>query len=69
MNDAIEVYGDWNAAEPPKWLGILRVRSGRTGEIFNFTFGGDVLSDTSLLKYRLDPGLGYFTGTLAAFFQ
>uniref|UniRef100_E6PHV2 HipA-like C-terminal domain-containing protein n=1 Tax=mine drainage metagenome TaxID=410659 RepID=E6PHV2_9ZZZZ len=62
MNDAIEVYSDWNAAESPKRLGILRVRAGRTGEIFDFTFDSDVLSATPLLKYRLDPDLGYFTG-------
>ncbi len=36
---------------------------GANGEIFDFTFDSAVLSDTSLLKYRLDPGLGYFTGT------
>lgn len=62
MNDEIEVYNDWNGAESPKRLGILRVRAGRTGEIFDFTFDSDVLSATPLLKYRLDPDLGYFTG-------
>ncbi|MGC8485617.1 MAG: hypothetical protein ACP5O6_08310 [Candidatus Baltobacteraceae bacterium] len=55
MNDEIEVYSAWNAAEPPKQLGVLRVRPGRTGELFDFTFDSDVLSATPLLKYRLDP--------------
>ena len=62
MTGEIEVYSDWDAAEPPKRLGILRVRPGRTGEIFDFTFDSDVLADSPPLKFRIDPDLGYFTG-------
>ncbi len=62
MNDDIEVYSDWKAAAVPKRLGILRARPGRTGELFDFAFDTDALTDSALLKYRLDPDLGYFTG-------
>ncbi|NNM93391.1 MAG: HipA domain-containing protein [Candidatus Eremiobacteraeota bacterium] len=62
MNGEIEVYSAWDAAEPPKRLGMLRVRPGRTGEIFDFTFDSDVLADSPPLKFRIDPDLGYFTG-------
>ncbi|MHB1488810.1 MAG: type II toxin-antitoxin system HipA family toxin, partial [Acidimicrobiales bacterium] len=41
---------------------MLRVRPGRTGEIFDFTFDSDVLADSPPLKFRIDPDLGYFTG-------
>ncbi len=58
MEGLIEVYQDWSAGEQPKRLGILRVRHGRTNELFDFTFDDDVLTDTVLAKQMLDPDLG-----------
>ena len=62
MEGVIEVYEDWSADEPPKRLGTLRVRSGRTSELFDFTFDNDALTDRVLPKQSLDPDLGIFPG-------
>jgi serine/threonine-protein kinase HipA len=58
----IEVYKNWNSDEPPKRLGALRVRPGRTSELFDFTFDDDALADEALAKQTLDPDLGTFPG-------
>src|SRR5947209_17067836 len=62
MEGVIEVYQNWSAEEPPKRLGVLRVRAGRTGELFDFTFDDDALADTTLSQQALDPDLGIFRG-------
>jgi len=62
MEDAIEVYRDWSAGETPKHLGTVGVRPGRTGEIFDFTFDDDTLTDKILTQQILDPDLGVFAG-------
>ncbi len=62
MEGVIEVYEDWNADELPKRLGTLRVRPGRTGELFDFAFDDDALTDKILPKQSLDPDLGIFPG-------
>jgi serine/threonine-protein kinase HipA len=62
MEGVIEVYKDWSADEPPKRLGTLRVHPGRTGELFDFTFDDDALTDGALSKQTLDPDLGFFPG-------
>ncbi|HEY5022678.1 MAG TPA: HipA domain-containing protein [Gemmatimonadaceae bacterium] len=62
MEGVIEVYKDWSADELPKRLGTLRVHSGRTGELFDFTFDDDALTDRTLSKQTLDPDLGIFPG-------
>jgi serine/threonine-protein kinase HipA len=58
----IYVDYDWREREQPKRLGVLRVRPGRTGDIFDFTFDDDALADSSLLSGPLDPDLGAFAG-------
>ncbi|MDQ2680978.1 MAG: HipA domain-containing protein [Candidatus Eremiobacteraeota bacterium] len=58
----IEVYRDWNADQSPTPLGTLRVRQGRVGELFDFTFKDGALSDAALAKQKLDPDLGIFAG-------
>lgn len=63
MERAIEVYRDWAVGELPKRLGILRARAARTGELFDFTFDDQALSDTALANHALDPDLGLFPGT------
>jgi serine/threonine-protein kinase HipA len=62
MEGVIEVYEDWSADKVPKRLGALRVRPGRTGELFDFTFDDDALTDPILTKQMLDPDLGTFPG-------
>jgi serine/threonine-protein kinase HipA len=63
MEGVIEVYQDWSADELPKRLGTLRVRPGRTSELFDFTFDDDALTDKVLSKQMLDPDLGIFSGS------
>ncbi len=63
MEGVIEVYYDWSGGKPPRRLGTLRVRSGRTGELFDFTFDGGALADEALVKQTLDPDLGIFPGS------
>jgi serine/threonine-protein kinase HipA len=58
----IEVYADWSDIEPAKRLGTLRVRAGRTGELFDFTFDDAAIKDATLAKQALDPDLGLFPG-------
>jgi serine/threonine-protein kinase HipA len=62
MEGLIEVYADWSAGEPPKRLGTLRVRPGRTSELFDFTFDDEALADAALAKLELDPDLSLFPG-------
>jgi serine/threonine-protein kinase HipA len=62
MEGVIEVYADWSASEPAKRLGTLRVRPGRTGELFDFTFDDRAINDPILAKQALDPDLGLFAG-------
>ncbi len=62
MEGVIEVFRDWDAGEAPKRLGTLRVRPGRTSELFDFTFDDDALTDKALSKQTLDPDLGNFSG-------
>ena len=62
MERAIAVYQDWEPGEPPKRLGTLRARPGRTGEIFDFTFDNEALAEKALAKQMLDPDLGIFPG-------
>ncbi len=62
MERVIAVYRDWNAGEPPKQLGTLRARPGRTGEIFDFEFDSEALAEKALAKQVLDPDLGVFPG-------
>ena len=62
MKSPIEVYSDWTDGEPPKRLGSLRVRPGRTGELFDFTFEAGALSDTTLAGHSLDPDIKLFAG-------
>lgn len=63
MEGVIEVYRDWSPGELPRRLGALRVRAGRTSELFDFTFDDDALIDNTLSKHTLDPGLGLFPGS------
>ena len=63
MEGLIEVYADWSDGETAKRLGTLRVRSGRTGEIFDFTFDEGALDDPKLARQTLDPDLGFFPGS------
>ncbi len=63
MEGLIGVYQDWSADELPKRLGTLRVRPGRTGELFDFTFDDDALTEKILSKQALDPDLGIFSGS------
>ncbi|MGH7706660.1 MAG: type II toxin-antitoxin system HipA family toxin [Vulcanimicrobiaceae bacterium] len=62
MEGVIEVFQDWSAGEPAKQLGTLRVRPGRTGELFDFTFDSGALTNKTLSKQQLDPDLGLFSG-------
>ncbi len=62
MEGLIEVYSDWSDSEPAKRLGTLRVRRGRAGEIFDFTFDDAALNDPTLSKHTLDPDLTPFPG-------
>jgi serine/threonine-protein kinase HipA len=62
MERLIEVYEHWSAGEVPKRIGTLRVRPGRTGELFDFTFDDDALTGKTLSKHALDPDLGLFAG-------
>ena len=62
MEGLIEVYRDWTVAEEPQRLGTLRVRRGRTDELFDFTFDDAALSDPRLARHALDPDLGLFRG-------
>ena len=62
MNGLIEVYADWSAGQPAKRLGTLRVRRGRTSELFEFTFDDGAITDAALAKQTLDPDLGLFPG-------
>ncbi len=62
MEGLIEVYEDWDPREPPKRLGLLRVRPGRTEELFDFTLDEEALSDHTQANQRLDPDLGFFRG-------
>ena len=62
MEGLIEVYADWSDGETAKRLGTLRVRSGRTGELFDFTFDEGALDDPKLARQTLDPDLGFFPG-------
>ena len=62
MEGVIQVYEDWNADELPKRLGTVRVHPGRSGDLFEFTFDDDALTDKSLPKQSLDPDLGMFAG-------
>ncbi len=50
MNGPIEVYADWSEDEPAKRLGTLRVRPGRTSELFDFTFDESALRDTTFFN-------------------
>ena len=63
MTGAIEVFHDWNAGSAARPLGTLRVRPGGTGELFDFAFDEDALSDTTVSKLALDPDLGTFAGS------
>jgi serine/threonine-protein kinase HipA len=60
MEGLIEVHQAWG--EAPERLGTLRVRKGRTGEIFDFTFDDRALADATLRKQQLDPDIGPFPG-------
>ncbi|GAC1424439.1 MAG: HipA domain-containing protein [Candidatus Velthaea sp.] len=62
MESVIEVYQNWSPGEQPNRLGTLRVRPGRTNELFDFTFDSAALSDKTLAKQTLDPDLGMFSG-------
>lgn len=62
MKGEIEVYRDWSADELPQHLGTLRVRQGRIGDLFDFTFDDAAIRDESLAKQTLDPDLGIFPG-------
>jgi serine/threonine-protein kinase HipA len=62
MNGLIEVYADWSTGQPAKRLGALRVRRGRTSELFDFTFDDGAINDATLAKQTLDPDLGLFPG-------
>lgn len=62
MEGLIEVYLDWNDHEPAKRLGTLRVRLGRTGEIFDFAFDDAVINEAALTRQTLDPDLRLFPG-------
>jgi serine/threonine-protein kinase HipA len=62
MNGLIHVYADWSEDDPAKRLGTLGVRSGRTAELFDFTFNDAVIDDATLAKQSLDPDLGLFSG-------
>ncbi|MEO6913567.1 MAG: hypothetical protein ABI182_06045 [Candidatus Baltobacteraceae bacterium] len=61
----IEVYKDWIAGEPAQRLGTLRVRQGRTGELFDFSFDNRSLTDDTLVKQKLDPDLVLFSGPIS----
>jgi len=62
MEGLISVYRDWGSDEPPTQLGTLRVRPGRTGELFDFTLDDGALTDASLAKQSLDPDVELFAG-------
>ena len=63
MEGLIEVFSDWNVRQPPRRLGILRIRPGRTGEIFDFSFDDAALDDEALSKQTLDPDVRLFAGS------
>ncbi len=58
----IEVYRDWSDGKQPEALGLVDVRPGRTGELFDFAFTDDSLTDPALADITLDPDLGLFAG-------
>jgi serine/threonine-protein kinase HipA len=62
MNGLIEVYADWSGGAVARRLGTLRVRPGRTGELFDFTFDESAIAEPALAKLTLDPDLGFFPG-------
>jgi serine/threonine-protein kinase HipA len=62
VTGSIEVYQDWGGDPSPKRLGTLRVRPGRTAELFDFTFDDDALTDRTVLNQTLDPDVGNFPG-------
>ncbi len=62
MNGPIQVYSNWSDGEPPKRLGTLHVRPGRTGELFEFAFDDAALKGAALAGQMLDPDLQFFGG-------
>ena len=58
----IGVYGDWDGLREPLRLGLLHVRRGSGGEIFEFEFDAAALAHPSLANPRLDPRLGLYEG-------
>jgi serine/threonine-protein kinase HipA len=62
MNGLIEVYADWSGEAAPRRLGTLRVRPGRKGELFDFTFDESAIAEPVLAKLTLDPDVGLFPG-------
>jgi len=62
MERLIGVYADWTENEPARPLGTLRVRPGRTGELFDFTFADAIIGDATALRAMLDPDLALFRG-------
>lgn len=62
MDRLIQVYAHWTADALPRHLGTLRARSGRTSELFDFTFDDNALTDRTFSKHVLDPDLGLFAG-------
>lgn len=63
MERMISVYADWTESEPARPLGTLRVRPGRTGELFDFSFADEIIGDATLLSAKLDPDLQLFRGS------
>ena len=62
MNDDIEVFADWNVATAPRRLGTLRVRPGRSGQIFEFSFDDAALVHGYTPSAMLDPDVRAFPG-------
>jgi serine/threonine-protein kinase HipA len=62
MEGVIHVYADWSDDEPANRLGTLRVRPGRTGELFEYAFDDAAIKDGALAGQMLDPDLQVFPG-------
>ena len=58
----IAVYADWIGLAEPLRLGLLHVRRGIGGEIFEFEFDSLALAHSAITNLQIDPRLGLFEG-------
>ena len=62
MDHDIGVFADWNVTTAPNKIGTLRARSGRAGQVFEFSFDDEALATNIIPMTMLDPDLRVFAG-------